>query len=127
MAIEENFNRQTEEGKMYFPPTYEADGFIHATAEPQSLLPVGTHFYKETVGDWICLKLDVTKLGGPVVYEAPMPVGNIEAYDHEGDKPLFPHIYGGIPRDSVMETYKIIRAEDGTFLEIQGLVSNASS
>jgi len=124
MAIAENFNSQTEAaGSMYFPPTYAADGFIHATAEPQSLLPVGTHFYKASVGDWVCLKLDVSKLGGPVVYESPAPVGNIEAYEHEGEKPLFPHIYGGIPRESIMKTFNIRRGEDGSFLEIEGLVS----
>lgn len=29
----------------YLPPTYAADGFIHATKEGHLLLPVANHFY----------------------------------------------------------------------------------
>lgn len=32
-------------GEGYLPPTYAADGFIHATKEAQLLLPVANHFY----------------------------------------------------------------------------------
>lgn len=32
-------------GDGYLPPTYEADGFIHATKEAGLLLPVANHFY----------------------------------------------------------------------------------
>ena len=54
-----------------------------------------------------------------------LKVGNIEAYDHEKDgkeTPRFPHIYGGIKSSSVTRTFNIIRAEDGTFLSIEGIV-----
>lgn len=34
------------DGKDYFPPTYEKDGFIHATKDPQLLLGIANHFYK---------------------------------------------------------------------------------
>jgi hypothetical protein len=30
----------------YFPPTYEKDGFVHATREPERLLGIANHFYK---------------------------------------------------------------------------------
>ena len=61
------------EGALYFPPTYEADGFIHATGDPNFLLDVGTHFYKEDKGDWVCLKLNhraLHDIGSKIVYEA---------------------------------------------------------
>lgn len=32
-------------GEGYLPPTYAADGFIHATKEGHLLLPVANHFY----------------------------------------------------------------------------------
>ena len=35
-------------GKTYYPPTYEADGFTHATADPAFLIGVLNHFYKDT-------------------------------------------------------------------------------
>jgi len=40
MAIEANFREQTANGGLYFPPTYESDGFIHATGNPLLLLEV---------------------------------------------------------------------------------------
>lgn len=33
-------------GEGYLPPTYAADGFIHATHEGHLLLPVANHFYR---------------------------------------------------------------------------------
>jgi uncharacterized protein (DUF952 family) len=121
MAIESEFDLQTQAGGMYYSPTFKNDTFIHATKEPESLIPVANHFYKESVGAWICIKLVPELLGGRVVYESPAPVGNIEAYDHEGDAPVFPHIYGGIPACSVIGRYRINRASDGTFLNIEGI------
>ena len=122
MAIESNFLAQTENGKLYFPPTYEQDGFIHATGDPSLLLEVGNHFYKTSVGEWTCLKLDPSSFGDSVVkYEAPAPVGNTESFDYKEDAIKFPHIYGGIGLSSVISFHKIIRAEDGTFLSIHGI------
>ena len=57
------------------------------------------------VGDWICIKVEPSLLGGPIIYEAPAPVGNIEAFDYV-KSPAFPHIYGGIPLKSVLATYR---------------------
>ena len=127
MCDKDAYNDATKDGGVYYPPTYQQDGFIHATAEPKLLLDVGTYFYKEVKGDWICLEIDPILVGreGTVKYEAPAPVGNIDAYDHEKEgkeQPKFPHIYGGIKSSAVTKTFKILRAEDGTFLSIQGIV-----
>ena len=104
---------------------YEQDGFIHATAEPVFLLGVANHFYKNSEGDWICLRIDTHSLGdSQVVYETPAPVGDIKAYDHEennGDVPKFPHIYGPILKEAVISTKKITRGNDGEFLSIEDI------
>lgn len=50
----------------YYPPTYEADGFIHLTADPSLLLQVGNHFYKGDPGKWILLVIDSSKLSSEV-------------------------------------------------------------
>ena len=127
MCDKKVFNEQTnalDGSGVYYPPTFQQDGFIHATLDPSNLLEVGNHFYKAVYSEqgWICLKLDPTLLTGKVIFESPAPVGQVEAYDHkEGLK--FPHIYGGITRASVMEEYRIIRGEDGSFLEIENLCS----
>jgi uncharacterized protein (DUF952 family) len=53
-----------DEGQDYFPTTYEADGFIHLTAEPSLLLPVANHFYKDSDPRtrWVVLAIDEAKL-----------------------------------------------------------------
>lgn len=53
----------------YFPPTYKQDRFIHATADANLLLGVGNNFYKDNLGDWICLELDTQLLKSSVIYE----------------------------------------------------------
>jgi uncharacterized protein (DUF952 family) len=60
---------------------------------------------QEVKGDWICIKVEPSLLGGPIVYEAPAPVGNIEAFDYV-KAPEFPHIYGGIPLKAVLATHR---------------------
>ena len=121
------FNTLTAAGKLYYPPTYSQDGFIHATEDPHSLIEVANYFYKTTPGKWVCLSIDQSKLrSAKVIYEKPLPVGNIEAFDHKStgqSTPQFPHIYGGLPKDSVLRYYKIVRSEDGMFLRIDGLLA----
>jgi len=124
MCLVVDYEKAVEEGK-YFSPTYTADGFIHATEDPAMLIDTGNHFYKSSVGQWTCMKIDVSILTAEVIYEAPMAVGNIEAKDYSAEgkpeTPKFPHIYGAINTDSVIELFPIVRAEDGSFLSITGL------
>ena len=101
-----------------------SDGFIHATAEPKFLLMVGNNFYKTVLGDWICLKIDVSKLTSPLVYEPAAPVGNIAPMKHDANEPLFPHIYGSLNTDAVVDEFNIIRSLDGTFDSIDQLVDS---
>ncbi|CBJ31421.1 conserved unknown protein [Ectocarpus siliculosus] len=56
-------------GDGYLPPTYEADGFIHATKEAGLLLPVANHFYTDVPGSFICLRIDTTVLKSEVRFE----------------------------------------------------------
>ncbi len=122
MCDEADYKRQMEENSEYYPPFYNSDGFIHATADPSQLLVVGNHFYKSDTGNWVCLELDPYFLLGTVKYEAAAPVGNI-ATIHKVDKnaPLFPHIYGSIPLKSVVKIHDIVRSSDGSFLSIAGV------
>jgi uncharacterized protein (DUF952 family) len=115
------FQAGTENGAVYYPPTYQADGFVHASAFPADLVACGNNFYKNVRGDWICISLNPNMLDGEVKYEPAAPVGNI-ASNVTSNEPKFPHIYGGIPAKSVIRTYKIVRGENGEFLSIAGLV-----
>ncbi len=108
----------------YFPPTYDQDGFTHATANPDLLLNVANHFYIEVPGKWLCLQMTIESLatgGTEVVFEGTAPVGD-KAPDFEGtDDELFPHILGGIHPTTVLQVQEVVRSEDGAFLAVVGV------
>jgi hypothetical protein len=62
----EAWNCTKAAGTPYFPPTYEADGFIHLTKEPALLLDVANHFYKGVPGPWRVLEIDSARLTAQV-------------------------------------------------------------
>lgn len=51
MCDETLFDEQMASKGVYYPPTYDMDGFIHATADPKLLLDVANHFYKSSSGN----------------------------------------------------------------------------
>eukprot|EP00288_Rhodomonas_lens_P014703 CAMPEP_0177716752 /NCGR_PEP_ID=MMETSP0484_2-20121128/14671_1 /TAXON_ID=354590 /ORGANISM="Rhodomonas lens, Strain RHODO" /LENGTH=127 /DNA_ID=CAMNT_0019228791 /DNA_START=13 /DNA_END=396 /DNA_ORIENTATION=- len=103
-------------GDDYTPPTYEKDGFVHATKEASMLCGIANHFYKGEVGDWILLKISIAKLTHPVKWEAPMAVGDKETNLKDDGGVQMPHIYGPINKPAVVEISPISREADGTFL-----------
>lgn len=109
---------------IYFPPTYETDGFVHGTANTQKLLSVANHFYRDIPGPWCCLRMTVESLsltGVETVFEGTAPVGDIQpGFEGAGDE-LFPHIYGGIRPAAVLQVHAVTRAADGTFLAVDGV------
>eukprot|EP00775_Hariotina_reticulata_P006071 gene6071-6310_t len=114
------WNTDKSENKAYYPPTYDADGFIHLTKEARLLLDVANHFYKEIQGEFLVLAIDSKALTSKVVFEAAAPVGDRKAYD-EAAQQLFPHLYGSIDFSAVTAELPVQRSEDGTFLAIPGL------
>mmetsp|Transcript_14384 Transcript_14384/g.39130 ORF Transcript_14384/g.39130 Transcript_14384/m.39130 type:complete len:158 (-) Transcript_14384:232-705(-) len=113
-------------GTVYYPPTYEQDGFTHATADPSKLLGVANHFYKDVQAEWLCLRMTRETLaaaGLTLKFEAPAPVGSTAPLTPElsgGER--FPHIYAGIPSSGVVvEERKVVRDRDGTYLSIESL------
>ena len=110
----------------YLPPTYEQDGFIHATHEAALLVPILNNFYTAVQDDFVCLELDTEILESPVKMEAAVPVGENnragEGLPEGKEMPLFPHIYGPIsPVSCVTREIPVQRASDGKFLGIMGL------
>ncbi|MEN7343552.1 MAG: DUF952 domain-containing protein [Pseudomonadota bacterium] len=112
---------------LYFPPTYEQDGFTHATANPDLLLNVANHFYTDVPGEWLCLRMTVESLqtgGIEVVFEGTAPVGDKEANFEGTDDELFPHILNGIHPSTVLEVHDVVRTSDGAFTAVVGVTDN---
>lgn len=125
LAPAARWERACERGEAYFPPTYEADGFVHATAEPALLIEVANHFYRSMPDVFVCLEMRVATLeasGTPVVFEAPAPVGDRAPDFDAGKVTAFPHLYGGIAPVAVHAVHPVTRDRDGTFRAIPGVV-----
>ena len=108
-------------GRTYFPPTYDQDGFTHATANPDLLLNVANHFYTDVPGEWQCLKMSVASLKAAqvdVVFEGTAPVGDKQPEFSGSNDELFPHILGGIPPSAVLDVLQVDRTDDGRFTMI---------
>ena len=104
--------------RFYYPETYEKDGFVHLSSLPQQLIDVGNHFYKKVGGDFIVLELDAERCvasGGRIKWEPPAAVGATKAH---AEKPLFPHLYGGLPVDAVVREFAVVRDAEGTFYSL---------
>ena len=116
-----------EKDSVYYPPTYDVDGFTHGTANAEKLLVVANHFYSEVQGDWLCLRMTVESLeksGVETIFEGTAPVGDKPA-DFEGsDSELYPHILGGISPSAVLAAHKVVRTDGGQFIQIEGITDS---
>lgn len=116
-------------GDCYYPPTFAQDGeFTHATSDVTKLIDVLNHFYKSHDGDFVCLKMTISSLeacGVKTLFEETSPVGDTPAIDMGTQ--LFPHIQGGIPPNAVLDVLPVIRAKDGTFLDVPPLTTPPSN
>lgn len=112
----------------YFPPTFEQDGFIHATANPSILMEIANHFYTDSTSEWVCFGINPRLLASKLVYEGAAAVGNkaTKKFSEEAENAaaanLFPHIYGGVSKISVTKVFKIVRGSKGEFITIEGLL-----
>ena len=52
------------------------------------------------------------------------PPGNLTK-GKQGEEPLFPHLYGTIDFDAVVEELPVARNADGTFVSVEGVRINA--
>ncbi len=97
----------------YLPHGFENDGFIHCTAGSDSLLQVANAFYRHAPGEFCVLVIDEHRVVAPVKYEPPAPVAGQVANVEEHS--LFPHVYGPINRDAIIDVVGVRRDPDGTF------------
>jgi len=85
---------QAKANNEYLPKNYVQDGFIHCSIEKQ-IPGVLDRFYKNQTG-LVKLKIEKEKVQRPVLFELA----------HDLDE-LFPHIYGALNLDSVVDVETI--------------------
>ncbi len=93
------------EGDAYRPEAFEADGFIHCTDGEVNLLAVANTFYQGDKRPHVVLVIDLDRVASPVRYEDPAGI--------------YPHIYGPLNPDAVIEVRRAVRLADGSFVGIE--------
>ncbi len=100
----------------YLPSQFESDGFVHCTREAEVLLAVANAIYRAVPGRFLTLVIDPARLTAPLRYEPPSPPPADPSAPLAGH--LFPHIYGAVDREAIVEVRPVRRAPDGAFLSI---------
>lgn len=93
----------------YSAASLQSEGFVHASTVSQ-LVPVATKFYKDQSG-LVLLEIDPKRLTSEVKWEK--PAGGPPPGVPEDD--AFPHIYGPINLDAVVQVLDLETGPNGEF------------
>jgi uncharacterized protein (DUF952 family) len=93
----------------YTTESLHSEGFIHCSNLHQ-VLPVAEKFYKGQ-SDLVLLMIDPSRLTSTLKWEA--PAGGVPPGLSAGD--LFPHIYGPLNLDAVVNVFDFIFDSNGVF------------
>jgi hypothetical protein len=85
---------------VYIPALFEQDGFIHCTAEPDTLLAVASDYFLKVEEPVLVLSIDLPRIKSEVKFEPPAPIEG-SGVSHLQEGLLFPHIYGPLNLDAV--------------------------
>jgi len=86
------------------PESLATEGFIHCTAGERNLLEVAEAHYRDEPGEWFVLVLDPAKISPEVRWEV------------QPNALAYPHIYGPLNLDAVIEVRPFPRDSVGRFL-----------
>ena len=84
----------------YLPRDYEQEGFIHATRGDDFLIKVANRVYTDFSGDLLLLVIDESRVTSEVKYE------------QARDGHLYPHIYGPLNQDAIVEIKQMVRTAE---------------
>lgn len=92
----------------YLPGGFKEEGFIHCS-ELEQVLDVANTLYSGR-GDVVLIEIDSHRVNFPVKYEST-----------EGNEERFPHLYGPLLLDAVLQVYVFNPEDDGRFRLPEGL------
>jgi uncharacterized protein (DUF952 family) len=81
-------------------------------------LDVANRFYRDVPGDFLVLVIDPARLTAPLRDEPASPGDAVGRWRDLTSGHLFPHIYGPLNRDAIVEVRPAGRSPDGTFLSV---------
>lgn len=86
----------------YSPPAFKTEGFVHCSTAQQVIKVADARFRGQT--GLVLLCIDTEKVNAEIRYE-----------NLEGGQELFPHIYGEINTDAVVQVVEFEPGTDGYF------------
>jgi uncharacterized protein (DUF952 family)/GNAT superfamily N-acetyltransferase len=92
-------------------PSVATEGFAHCSTEHQ-MVDVANKYYNGA-NNMVLLNIDPTKLTSQLKFEPPAHIDGSPALPHE---PMFPHIYGPINLDAVVEVIDFPCRSNGEFV-----------
>lgn len=96
---------------IYRSDSLETEGFIHCSTLDQ-VIPVANAFYRGRA-DLVLLCIDVEQVRSPIKVEPPIQPGTSQPDIHSND--CYPHIYGSLNLDAVINVVNFPPNLDGTF------------
>ena len=93
----------TQDHGRYAPDAFAADGFVHLSNRDQILRPANLLYCGRM--DLKLLVIEVSRLSAELVYEP----------GSHGEDELFPHLYGPLNLDAVIDVVDFPCGPDGTF------------
>lgn len=103
LALEDEWTAAAGD-ETYAPAAFEREGFIHCTDGADELIATANRYYRNHPGPFVVLEIDLTRVDAPVRYE--------------DDRRMYPHVYGQLSRAAVIAERRMVRDEDGTFVDL---------
>ncbi len=103
--------RSCNDGQLYLPASFAADGFVHCALEA-SVLAVANDYFAGVSGTLLLLSIDPARLTCLTRYEAAAPARGAGS-SHVATSPVFPHVYGPIDNIAVDGVGVLTRGEHG--------------
>jgi uncharacterized protein (DUF952 family) len=98
----------------YISETFAQEGFVHCTSGVEMLVKVANHYFAHLTEPLLVLEIDPTCLTAPLKFEPPLPPPNHELASYpptHKSQVLFPHIYGPINREAIVNCFPLQRDE----------------
>lgn len=99
----------------YAPGSLRQEGFIHCTAEKSLLIEVANAFFADPGVELLVLVIDPQRLTARLVFEP--PASPVYASEQTSFNPppqtLFPHLYGPLNREAVLDIFALAREING--------------
>lgn len=116
LVLASYYHAQPQE-RPYQPEMFAQEGFIHCTAGTEMLVQVANNYFNALSEELLVLEVNPQALTAPLIFEPPIPPAGqpVNGKEVSPAKPdiLFPHIYGRLNREAIVNCFMMQRDETG--------------